>query len=108
MVRFIKLIHTAILIFMSACIVYILYCGITKTYNWILVAAIGVVLMEGIVLIIYRWKCPLTELAKKYGDEKGRVTDMFFPQWFVPHVFQSCAVLFIIGLVILAIDYFLA
>jgi len=102
---FIKLIHTVIFIFMSACIIYVLYCGITKTYNWILLFAIVAVLIEGLALVFNHWQCPLTNLAKKYGDEKGRVTDMFFPAWFVPHVFQACTVLFIIGLVLIAVNY---
>ena len=101
----IKSIHTTIFILMSFCVIYIFYCGITETYNWILFLAIGFILIEGLVLILNNWQCPLTNLAKKYGDEKGRVTDMFFPQWFVPHVFQTYTALFVIGLVLLAVNY---
>ena len=103
----IKLIHTILFILMSSCIVYVLYCGITKTYNWILLLAIGAVLFEGIVLIVNHCQCPLTNLARKYGDEKGTVTDMFYPKWFVPHVFRFSTVLFVIGLVLLGLNYFI-
>ena len=103
----IKLIHTTIFLFMSACVVYILYAGITRTYNWYLLTAISAVLIEGLVLIIYRWQCPLTELARKYGDTRGSVTDMFYPKWFVPHVFRFSTALFMIGLLVLGINYLL-
>ncbi|MEE9399334.1 MAG: hypothetical protein V3V23_03610 [Dehalococcoidales bacterium] len=102
---FIKSIHTVIFIFMSTCVFYILYCGITKTYNRALLVAISAVLIEGVVLLFNKWQCPLANLAKKYGDERGAVTDMFFPSWFAPHVFRSCMVLFTIGMALLAVNY---
>lgn len=103
----IKLTHIVIFLFMSACVVYILYAGITRTYDWYLLAAISLVLIEGMVLIINRWQCPLTELARKYGDTRGSVTDMFYPKWFVPHVFRFSTALFVIGLLVLGINYLL-
>jgi len=101
----IKAIHTALFIFFSACLAYVYYSGITRTYDWILFLAIGSILIEGLVLILNKWQCPLTNLAREYGDEHGRVTDMFFPAWFVPHVFRSCSVLLIIGVAVLVVNY---
>jgi len=92
---------------MSACVIYILYCGITKTYNLTLFLAIGAMLIEGLALLFNHFQCPLTTLARKYGDETGRVTDMFFPAWFVPYVFPFFTVLFVIGLVLLGLNYFI-
>lgn len=106
-VFFIKSIHTILFLLMSSCIVYVLYCGITRTYSWILFVAIGAVLIEGLVLFFNHFKCPLTNLAEKYGAEKGTVTDMFYPKWFVPHVFRFSTVLFVIGLVLLGLTYFI-
>lgn len=102
----VKSIHTTIFIFMSACLIYILYSGITGTYNWTLLVAIGAILVEGLVLIINRWQCPLTNLARKYGDVKGSIADLFYPKWFAPHAFRFSTVLFIIGLIILGSNYF--
>lgn len=101
----IKLVHTIIFLLMSACVAYILYAGITRTYNWYLAAAIAAVLIEGAVLILNNWQCPLTELARKHGASRGSVTDMFYPKWFVPHVFRFSAAMFIIGLLVLGINY---
>jgi hypothetical protein len=63
---YIKVTHTIIFLFMSTCVFYILYAGITRMYNWYLLAAISAVLIEGIVLILNKWQCPLTELARKH------------------------------------------
>jgi len=101
-----KLVHTIIFISMSLALVYIFYGGITRTYNWVLFSAIGAILVEGAVLIFNRFQCPLANLARKYGDKKGSVTDMFYPKWFVPHVFRVSTVLFVIGLVLLGFRYF--
>lgn len=104
---FIKLIHSTLFLFISACTIYVLYSGIAKNYNWTLFLAIGVVLIEGVVLIFNNWRCPLTTLAKKYGAEKGSVTDIFCPKWFVPHVFQSLTVVFVSGLILLGLNWFI-
>ena len=102
----IKLVHTIIFILMSLALVYILYSGVTGTYNWILFFAIVAIWIEGAVLIFNHFQCPFTNLARRYGDKKGSVTDMFYPKWFVPHVFRVSTVLFVIGLVLLGFRYF--
>ena len=76
---YIKLVHSIIFWLMNACLLYILYCGITRTFNWTLLLAISAILVEGLVLLFNHWQCPLTDLAKKYGDGRGSVTDMFMP-----------------------------
>ncbi len=101
----IKLVHTAAFFLFSSSIAYILYSGITGTYSWILFWAIGTVLVEGLVLLFNNRQCPLTNLAKGLGDETGRITDIFFPAWFVPHVFRTCTALYIIGVALIAINY---
>ncbi|MFC1908275.1 hypothetical protein ACFLXD_00140 [Chloroflexota bacterium] len=102
----IKMIHTVIFVFMSSCLVYLLYSGITRTYNWALFFAIGAIFIEGIVLLFNRFQCPFTTLARKYGDKDGSITDMFYPKWFVPYVFRFSTILFAIGLIILGLGYF--
>lgn len=100
-----KSIHIIIFIFISFCVIYTFYAGVTKTYNWILVLAIGAVLIEGLILLFNKWQCPLTNLVKDYGDETGRVTDMFCPAWFAPHVFRTYSALYAIGLILLGANY---
>ena len=92
---------------MSACLAYILYCGITKTYNWALLLAISAILIEGLALLLNQGRCPLTTFAEEHGAEKGSVTDIFLPAWIARNVFRISTVLFTAELVLLGIGYFL-
>lgn len=90
---------------MSACLLYVLYCGITKTYNWILLFAISAILLEGLALLVNKWRCPLTTVAERQGAAKGSVTDIFLPQWMARNVFRVSTILFTAELVLLAFGY---
>jgi hypothetical protein len=91
---------------MSACLLYIIYAGVTKTLNWILLIAVIAIFIEGIALILNKYRCPLTTLAEKYGAEKGSVTDIFLPAWIARHVFTGSIILFFSELVLLGFRYF--
>ncbi|HJX12212.1 MAG TPA: hypothetical protein VJ377_01655 [Dehalococcoidales bacterium] len=106
-VFYIKLVHSVVFLFMVFSLFYILYCAVTRTYNWWLLGAIAAIFLEGLVLIISGWRCPFTTLAEKYGAENGAVTDIFCPGWLAPHTFKIFTPFFIIELIWLAIDYFL-
>lgn len=73
----IKFVHSLIYLFMSACLVYLFYAGLTATYDWKLAFAIGMIMitLETVVLSLSGWHCPLSTLAKKLGDETGN--DLF-------------------------------
>ena len=63
----VKFIHTMIFFFLAACLSYTFYAGITKTYDWVLLVAIGAIFTDGIAVAVNRRRCPLTSLAEKYG-----------------------------------------
>jgi hypothetical protein len=88
-------------------IIYVLYSSFTQTYNLILVFSICAVTLEGLTLMLNGWRCPLTDLAMRYGatEEQARVTSIFCPRWFVPHVFKVYGILFIMGLVMVLMGY---
>ena len=102
----IKLVHTFIFFFMVACLAYILYSGITKTFNWILLLALIAFLIDGIALLLNKGRCPLTSLAEKYGAESGIISDMFLPMVISRNLFRIATVLFSTELVLLAFRYF--
>jgi hypothetical protein len=103
MLTAIKLLHTTIYALMVAAIVYTLYCGITGTFSIILWASIGLICLEGVIFFGNGRTCPLTNLARKYGDSKGYVGDLFCPQWLSDRTFSIFTTLFLIGLVLVAI-----
>ncbi|MFC1907218.1 hypothetical protein ACFLW8_03935 [Chloroflexota bacterium] len=105
-ILFIKLFHTFIFFFMVACLAYILYSGITATFNWVLFLALIAILLEGVALLLNEGRCPLTSLAERYGAEKGAVTDNFLPPVISRNVFKVSSVIVVAGVILLAIRYF--
>jgi len=103
---FIKSIHSLIFFVISACLIYVLYCGITKTYNLMLVLAISAIIFEGVALLLNQGRCPLTTFTERQGAEKGSVTDIFLPAWMARNTFRISTVLFTTGIVLLAFRYF--
>ena len=53
--------------------------------TWI---GIGFILLEGFVLFINGWKCPLTVYAEKLGADDGSVADIFLPKLIANQMFK--------------------
>jgi hypothetical protein len=100
MLTLIKSIHTALYAVMVAAIFYILYCGITGTLDTLLAISIGLICLEGVIFFGNGRKCPLTVLAKRYGDPKGYVGDLFCPHWLASRTFVIFTSLFVVGLLL--------
>lgn len=102
----IKTTHTAIYLVMVAGIFYILYAGITKTYDTWLYLSLTLLAIEGIVYFGNGQKCPFTDLAQKYGDKKGYVGDIFMPKKVADNTFKFFGTLLAVAIIILIINYF--
>ena len=102
----IKVVHSFIFLFMVACLLYILYCAIARRYDWTLLLALIAIFLEGLALLLNRWRCPLTTLAEKYGAANGAVTDIFLPDWCARHAFKISVVIVTIEVIWLAWGYF--
>ncbi len=96
----VKFAHTLVFLFMSACILYMLYCGLTGQLTLLLWLAIIATLLETAVYALNGFRCPLTALATRYGDTSGDdfIADIFLPKWFVPYIVPLCGVLVTVGL----------
>ena len=103
-----KLVHSLIYVFMSACLGYLFYAGVTATYDWKLVFAGGMICLEGVILLLSGRRCPLSTLAKRLGDESGNdlIGDLL-PAWAVRLTVPFCTLVFVSGLVLLLVLYLL-
>jgi hypothetical protein len=110
MLALIKTVHTVIFLFMSGCILYILYAGITQTYTPLLVVAVGSILVESAVYLGNRRRCPLTALARRYGDPTGHdwIMDIFLPKWAADLIFPVCGSLLVLAFLSLVVGWLLA
>jgi len=99
--RTIKLIHSLIWIFMVAIIFYILYCGIVDQINLLTWIAVGIILMEGVVLLTFKMSCPLTIVARKYSDSTKHNFDIYLPNWLARYNKQIFTAIYLVGIFIL-------
>lgn len=102
----IKFVHSIIFWWQVACLAYTLYAGITRTFNIILLVAIGSILLNGLLLLINKGRCPFTNLAESQGATKGSVTDIFLPGWIARNIFRVSLPFSIAELTLLAIRFF--
>ncbi len=77
----IKVLHTVIWAFYVLIILYILYATIVDRISIILWISVALVALEGTILIINGWRCPLTNLAERYTEQTSVGFDIFLPKW---------------------------
>jgi len=94
----IKLIHTIVWGIFAIAIFYICYAGIFDKVTALVWVCIIAVLLESVILLINKWRCPLTSLAHKYTDAHPIGFDIFIPQWLARHNKAIFTTIFIIGL----------
>ncbi len=82
--RFIKGLHTIVWSFFAGCIIAIPILGLIRRYSQALVL-IGVVLIEVLILLANRLRCPLTEVAARYTADRSDNYDIYLPVWLARH-----------------------
>ncbi|HMQ09220.1 MAG TPA: hypothetical protein PKC31_00785 [Candidatus Nanoperiomorbaceae bacterium] len=100
----IKTVHTIIYLIMVWAVFYLLYAAINQTYSVWFYLALGLLVIESLVFALSGMKCPLTALAKKYGDNKGYVGDLFIPERFSKYTFRVFGTIFLVSIVLLLLN----
>ena len=77
----IKLLHTLIWIFFVVVIGYVVYAGVANRIDGLVWYAIGLVVIEGIILVVNKRRCPLTPLAARFTTGRGENFDIYLPRW---------------------------
>jgi hypothetical protein len=96
----IKLIHTIIWFIFVSAIMYVCYAGAFDKINGLVWFCIGTVLFECVVLLINKWKCPLTSIADKYTDNRSANFDIFLPEWLAKYNKILFSLIFLVGLLL--------
>jgi len=81
----IKLIHTIIWLFFNVVIFYMLYAVLMNKLDTWLWIGYGLFLLEGITLLLFKFFCPLTVIARKYSDSTKENFDIYLPNWLAKH-----------------------
>lgn len=99
----VKSVHTVFYMMQVAAILYILAAGITGKRGRYLTHAFALVTFESLVFIGNGRRCPLTALAKRWGDPEGYVGDTFFSERCTRHTFSVFGSLLALGAGLVAV-----
>jgi hypothetical protein len=77
----IRIIHTMIWLFFNVVIFYMLYAAIFNKLDIWLWVGYGLFVLEGIILLLFKFFCPLTVMARKYSDSTKANFDIYLPHW---------------------------
>ncbi len=92
----IKLLHTAIWAFFAGCIVAIFFAGAVRRFQLAAVLSV-MVLIECAVILVNHGRCPLTDLAARYTNERPDNFDIYLPLWLARNNKIIFGTLFIVG-----------
>lgn len=77
----VKILHTAIWVFFNVVIFYLLYAVIVNRIDiWVWIC-ISLIVLEGLILLIFKSICPVTLMARKYSDSEKDNFDIYLPNW---------------------------
>jgi hypothetical protein len=94
--RQIKLLHTVVWAIMAASILALPWTGWSGQFRW----AVGLTLLilgECLVLGLNRGRCPLTDVAARYTNDRADNFDIYLPLWLARYNKQIFGVLFVVG-----------
>lgn len=98
-----KWIHTFIWLFYNVVIFYLLYAVVVNKIDLWVWICLGLIALEGLILLIFRSFCPITVLARKYSDSKRDNFDIYLPNWLAKYNKTIYTIIVAIAVVILLI-----
>ena len=84
MLTAIKLSHTAIWAFLAGCIQALPIARFMRRFDWAAILT-SLTLVECGVLALNRGRCPLTDLAARFTNERADNFDIYLPNWLARH-----------------------
>ena len=98
MLRVIKLAHTVVWAALVAVILAIPLMAWQRRLTAVTVLT-AVMLIEVLVLVVNGWRCPLTDLAARYTDDRRANFDIYLPLWLAANNKRIFGTIFVGGLV---------
>ena len=98
MLRAIKVAHTVAWALLVAIILAIPVTAWHERFGWT-AGLTAVMLIEVLVLVVNGWRCPLTDLAGRYTDDRRANFDIYLPLWLATHNKRIFGSIFAAGVV---------
>ena len=81
----IKIAHTIIWFLFNIVIWYMLYAVISNKIDNLVWIGMGIIVTEGLVLLLFKMQCPLTIMARQHSNSTKDNFDIFLPNWLAKH-----------------------
>lgn len=78
--RAVKVVHTIAWLFFAGCILAIPVCTWRRQFG-VAFVLIAVVFVEVFIISANHWRCPLTDIAARYTEERRDNFDIYLPLW---------------------------
>lgn len=99
--RAVKILHTGIWAFLAGAIAALPFFAWMEWFDAVAVISV-LVMLEGLVLLLNSGRCPLTDVAARYTDDRRANFDIYLPEWLARHNKQIFTLLFVAGLALAA------
>jgi hypothetical protein len=96
----VRVVHTVVWAFFAGCILAVPLAALTGHLRWA-TALTAVVLVECVVLAVNHFRCPLTDVAARYTDDRAPNFDIYLPAWLANHNKQVFGTLYVAGMLVL-------
>ena len=88
-------------------LIYLAYAAISDKIDiWVWIGVV-IIILEGVVLLIFRNSCPLTIVARKYSDSTAENFDIYLPNWLAKYnklIYTTIFIVILSGLLYRAIN----
>ncbi|MFZ0339118.1 MAG: hypothetical protein WAL45_13875 [Terracidiphilus sp.] len=84
MLTTIKALHTVVWALLAGAIVALPFLAGQGAFRWAAILS-AAILIECVVLLANGWRCPMTDLAAKYTDDRSPNFDIYMPNWLARH-----------------------
>jgi hypothetical protein len=98
----IKIVHTLVWLFFNVVLFYMAYAVIINKIDKFIWIGIGLIVLEGIILMIFNKICPLTIIARRYSDSTKDNFDIYLPNWLAKWnklIYTTLFILIVCGLI---------
>jgi len=92
----IKLIHTVVWALLAGCILALPITGLRRRFDWTAILT-AIILVEYGVLALNAGKCPLTDWAARFTNERAANFDIYLPNWLAQHNKAVFGTLFVVN-----------
>ncbi|MCB1053078.1 MAG: hypothetical protein H6510_02590 [Acidobacteria bacterium] len=103
----VKLIHTLAWAFFAGCILAIVPTAWLGKFQ-IAFGLIGVVMVEVLILVLNRWRCPLTNVAERFTSQRQDNFDIYLPLWLARYNKQIFGSLYVLSNLVTLVLWWMA